>query len=411
MIKKEISSDEIDLIGLVKTIFQNKGKIIIIIIISILCAIFIEYNKPDPIFIAKTKVQPLYNTDTAFDLFNSLNVVRVDKEKFYKNFISNLQEKKVFNEAIKKFNYVDKANFNNDELYQEEVLRVSNSIKIDTQSEEIIKETQDRKKWVKVLNYVKDENKKATLERIQKKVYSRFSIMSINLRFRKDNIKFQIQNANQDFEKKVEKSLIEEKFVMEDLDAKIKNSILDYRYKLKKRIAHLKEQAIIARRVGLAKASASDFAGIGSPDYLRGYEAIEKQIEIISNRVYEEFFIDNYKLKREKRKFDQSKVLERSTVNKNYTKVVLKLENQLRSLKQEEYRLGEKEEIFEKIKESFFQNNESFSIVIFDPNFTRFINHSRFTLVRMILLAIFLGLILGIFYVLLLANFRKEINK
>ena len=49
---QETYNDEIDLSKVFRTILNGKIKIIIIVIISILCAIFIEYNKPDPTFTA-----------------------------------------------------------------------------------------------------------------------------------------------------------------------------------------------------------------------------------------------------------------------------------------------------------------------------------------------------------------------
>ena len=94
------------------------------------------------------------------------------------------------------------------------------------------------------------------------------------------------------------------KYKIEDLDQNISNSLVNYEKEIKSRLAYLEEQAEMARKLKIAKnslveAQASINVGILSdlstdiPYYLRGYEVIEKEIELIKNRKNKRAFIKN----------------------------------------------------------------------------------------------------------------------
>lgn len=92
-------------------------------------------------------------------------------------------------------------------------------------------------------------------------------------------------------------------FRIEDLTTKVSNLRADYEISADDRLAFLSEQAAIARKLNVAKNTieAQTFSSVGSvfasvetktPFYLRGYEAIEKEIELIESRENKSSFVE-----------------------------------------------------------------------------------------------------------------------
>ena len=113
-------------------------------------------------------------------------------------------------------------------------------------------------------------------------------------------------------------------FELEDLDFQINNALADYDRKISDRLAYLIEQAAIARKLGVAKNTieAQMFSAqngmvanvkTDTPFYLRGYEAIEKEIELIASRTKKEAFVVGLlELEQKQRKLKQDMTLERA---------------------------------------------------------------------------------------------------
>lgn len=113
-------------------------------------------------------------------------------------------------------------------------------------------------------------------------------------------------------------------FELEDLDFQINNALADYDRKTSDRLAYLIEQAAIARKLGVAKNAieAQMFSAqngmvanvkTDTPFYLRGYEAIEKEIELIASRTKKEAFVVGLlELEQKQRKLKQDMTLERA---------------------------------------------------------------------------------------------------
>ena len=88
--------------------------------------------------------------------------------------------------------------------------------------------------------------------------------------------------------------------VQSELDSKVRA----YQYEVAGQVAYLREQAAIARELGIEKGRLTDPASTGvsvnveseMPFYARGYRAIEKEIELIENREVASygFHIDGY---------------------------------------------------------------------------------------------------------------------
>jgi LPS O-antigen subunit length determinant protein (WzzB/FepE family) len=113
-------------------------------------------------------------------------------------------------------------------------------------------------------------------------------------------------------------------FEIEDISTIIDNALSDYDRKADDRVAFLREQSAIARKLGVKNNTieTQSFGGKNSvvtnvitemPLYLRGYEAIEKEIELIEARDNKEAFVDGFlELEQKKRQLEQDKTLERA---------------------------------------------------------------------------------------------------
>ena len=113
-------------------------------------------------------------------------------------------------------------------------------------------------------------------------------------------------------------------FELEDLEIAIKNAMLDYERQVSDRVAFLKEQAAIARTLNVAdntietQSFATQTGMITNittevPFYLRGYKAIEKELELLRSRDDLTPFIDNLaELQSQKRALEQDKTVERA---------------------------------------------------------------------------------------------------
>ena len=113
-------------------------------------------------------------------------------------------------------------------------------------------------------------------------------------------------------------------FELEDISTQITNILVDYDRKTSDRLAFLSEQALIARKLGVAKNTieAQTFSAqngvvasvkTDTPFYLRGYEAIEKEVELISSRKDKRAFASGLlELEQKKRALEQDKTLQRA---------------------------------------------------------------------------------------------------
>ena len=130
--------------------------------------------------------------------------------------------------------------------------------------------------------------------------------------------------SNQRFETLLRTQRLKRSFELEDISTQITNILADYDRKTSDRLAFLSEQALIARKLGVAKNTieAQTFSAqngvvasvkTDTPFYLRGYEAIEKEIELISSRKDKRAFTSGLlELEQKKRTLEQDKMLQRA---------------------------------------------------------------------------------------------------
>ena len=201
-------------------------------------------------------------------------------------YINVLNEKSVFEDAIRKFNLLEASQYNNEQEYSEAIIRLASSVKI-----------------------LSPPNRKKNL----KTSYSTY--FTINFQYHDyEKWKSVLTHVDEFANKLVKKTLTEEydnsllflinqkKYQLEDISIKIDNTLIDYDREISIRLAYLEEQSAIAQKLGIAK-NTIEVQTFGSqnallsnvqtdsPFYLRGYEAINKEIELIKSRKNKKAFV------------------------------------------------------------------------------------------------------------------------
>ena len=405
---KKISEDneDIDLLELAITIWKNKLKIFIIMLLFIISATIASYKQINqkPYYTATTEIRQISTFDEfRYETFNFyLDRIKTEKSKvlldtennnqhnnntiklptvvFSKKitssyllnlFVDKLDEGRIFRDAIKKFNLIDKNNYTDNQLYENNVTKLASSIKLLPPSKDakgynlnkwqIQFHTENKEGWQNIIRYIEKP---------------------IN-----EEIRLYLKEVLEEFvsnEKKLKNHRID------DLDLKILSAIEVYDRKTLSRVAFLKEQAQIARKLGIKKNSLIESPTfdtdvgiitnirIESPYYTRGYDMIEKEIELIQNREDKTLFIEELQnLEKAKEDLIKNKDIERFQNLINDTPIF---------------------------------NPSEFNAANISHLTTSFQTKKKESIIKPIFLAGLIGLILGIFYVLIESSIKLRLK-
>ena len=326
--------DEIDLLEFVQTIWDGKFKIAGVILMAVLGVVGFFLTQPPPSFTAKTEVKPI-TSDIAnrYQISNSLGFFEVysdkgkndgqDKDKndgqdtdkvkavvrfLDELFIEQLDTRLLFEDTFRKYAVLDKNDYETETDFNKAIIELAAAISLlppinvdgtakgESRRHWTIEfEFNDKEKWLNVLADVKAKANQNVRELIR------------------DNFTTTLAAA----EKK-------KAFEIEDISTIIDNALSDYERETDFKVAFLREQSAIARKLGVKNNTieTQSFGGKNSvvtnvitemPLYLRGYEAIEKEIELIEARDNKEAFVDGFlELEQKKRQLEQDKTLERA---------------------------------------------------------------------------------------------------
>jgi LPS O-antigen subunit length determinant protein (WzzB/FepE family) len=317
-------TDEIDLMEFSQTIWDGKFKIAGVIVMAVLGVAGFFLTQPAPSFIAKTEVKPI-TSDIAnrYQISNSLGFFEVysDKDKDNDNgkdkavvrfldelFIEQLDSRLLFEDAFRKYAVLDKNDYETETDFNKAIIELAAAISLlppinvdgtakgESRRHWTIEfEFNDKEKWLNSLADVKAKANKNVRELIR------------------DNFTTTLAAA----EKK-------KAFEIEDISTTIDNALSDYDRKADDRVAFLREQSAIARKLGVKNNTieTQSFGGKNSvvtnvktdtPFYLRGYEAIEKEIALVEARENKKAFVSGLlELEQKKRQLEQDKTLERA---------------------------------------------------------------------------------------------------
>ena len=334
--KKKYHNDEIDIYYLIRNFWENKNKIIIITTTFLILGFLYHYSL-EKSFLAKTNIKPISTFESdKYILYNFLSFGTEETEnteeteeteetenyKFKFNqdtllnlFISKIQTEELIEKGIKKFQLVNKDNFEKEADYNQEVKRTAISI-IDRLTPPL--------KDAQVYNDKQNKTYQLSFWQFNyqiKDVTNWISFLEFVEKTANDEIRMNLIDR---FNEEIKILDINLKFKLEDIEQRIKNKLDDYKLKTFSKIEFLKEQAEIARTLGI-KANTlevenfrTDITAIitniepQNSYYLKGYQMIEKEISLIKSRKNEKAFISNLiELERKKRSILQDKSIER----------------------------------------------------------------------------------------------------
>ena len=321
------NNDGIELSKFIRLLSKFKVGIFLSLIAPIIFVIVYQSIMPPINFTATTKVQSMKATEinkykflnqaiflnekfkekfsdeyrSSFSSFNG--VTEITESSLLSLFFEVLDDRKLFEEGIRKYGLVDINKYENKELYDIAVTNLAAKVKINTpeRMEVIFKKPfehgiikfvyNDEDKWRKVLSHVSETANLAVKQILQNQFNTYVSLNEIYK-----------ENQQMIFE------------------LKTLNMIDDYEDEMRDRLLYLEEQVKIARQLNIAKVGPSSLMG-NQPSalgyimndklyYLRGYEAIEKEMELIKNRSSEQkksFIPDLLEIKQQTREIVQEK--------------------------------------------------------------------------------------------------------
>jgi LPS O-antigen subunit length determinant protein (WzzB/FepE family) len=300
-------SDEVDLVELIQTVWNGKLVILAFVFVSLAAAFGFTIARPAPDFIATSQIKPIFTEDEEkYRKFNLVGIYKVNADGLLARFIEQLDNRQVVQKLLVKHRLVDRNDFDSDEDFDDALVQLASSINIapDDDSQQIGEDAKhwqlsfeynDRDKWLALLKDLKLE----TTDEVQRLVTMQFANITETL-------------------------VTKRAFELEDLETAIDNTFADYEQVVAKRVAFLQEQAAIARTLNVAdntieaqsfdsKSGMITNVATEVPFYLRGYKAIEKELELLRSRDDAVPFIDNLaELQRQKRAIKQDKTVERA---------------------------------------------------------------------------------------------------
>ena len=422
---------EIDFIELMLTVWRGKWKIAVTVIISLI-AITSYQSFQTKQYTVITEIKPIDKLAMNKYVFfnntirqNNFNFQKITKLSLLNLYIDTLNDKSVFEDAMLKLNFLDASQYSDEQTYNDAIIKLASSVKILTPLVDIKKLGKleisyhtvnfihdDVKKWQNVLIYADEIANQIVKKKILENYKNSLSFLKHNKEYQIEIIKKLIINTQIDFDYEMKKLDMIREFQLEDIQTKIDNAMVDYDREIVNRLAFLREQEAIARKLKVAKNTieAQTFSSqngmvanieTNTPFYLRGYEAIEKEIELIQARDDKRAFVKGLlKLEQEKRSLEQDRTLLRVEKNTVFLDSFIELKKKQRAIEQDK--------TIEQIELAFqltpLANNNEFSAAFAKVLTSKFENNNNNNLVPTIMIA----LIAGIFYVLISNKFQSH---
>jgi LPS O-antigen subunit length determinant protein (WzzB/FepE family) len=300
---KPTYDDEIDLIGILKTLWNGKWKIIGFVVVSLLGVFGYQTYQPPPTFILTIEIKPITSVETQrYQAFNAAGFFTISREQLLSLYLEQLDERVFFEQAIREYKLLDVEEYDDEQAYNKAVLALVSTVEILSP----LKKNDSRYTAIRVKHH-DDEKWKKTILSVDSSVSQ--SVKSI---------------LQQRFQMSLSVSRQKRAFDIEDLAVKIDNARADHLRFIEDRLAFLIEQREIAKKLGIAQSSieTQTFKTLNSfitnveldtPYYFRGYESISKEIELIQSRTNKDAFTPGlHELQQKLRNLNQDKTFERA---------------------------------------------------------------------------------------------------
>jgi LPS O-antigen subunit length determinant protein (WzzB/FepE family) len=302
--------DEISLVDLIQTIWDGRWLIALVTSVSVTVGALFAFLVPKS-YEAQLDIKPIPTTvSQPYAELNAIGYFKVEPGTLFQLFLEDLTLRRSLVEAIKKHGYITRASGETDQKFEERVLTTAYDFELIPPTDKDDKRTKDRRTdWS--INFKTQDPELAQVVLTTALGISNQSVQSL-LKTR--------------FEQQVAISSRANRYALEDLRLNLNNTIEDYDKQVRNRLAFLREQAAIARSLNIAKNTieAQAFQGAASsvvnvktesPFYLRGYEAIEKEIQLLGTRKGKKEYIDALiDIEKKTRDIEQSRLIDRAKV-------------------------------------------------------------------------------------------------
>ncbi|MCD8515964.1 MAG: Wzz/FepE/Etk N-terminal domain-containing protein [Burkholderiaceae bacterium] len=315
----QYQDDEIDLAQLVSTVWEGRWLIALVTALTMLAGGLFAFLAPQTLS-GRFEVRPItVGQASAYETLNALEFFNVDRSRLLGLFTEDLITRETLVEAIREYGAVKRQPDESELEYEIRLVAEAYQYQILPPTDpEDTRNRDPRTTWVVDFKSGEDQD---TI---------RF-ILNQALRNSQDNVR---QTLQEQFTRLVKVRERDAEFQLEDIEFKLGNLLEDYDKNVRNRVAYLQEQAEIARSLGIAKntietqtfqAGASVVANLteNQPFYLRGYEAIEKEIKLIQSREQKEAYIGELiELEAQARAIEQNQLIDRAIVAFNETPIV-----------------------------------------------------------------------------------------
>jgi LPS O-antigen subunit length determinant protein (WzzB/FepE family) len=304
--------DEINLAEIAQTIWDGKWIIVAITSISIIGGGLFSVLAPKS-FSGSLEIRPIpLSQSQQYNELNTLEFFTITPAVLLDRFIEDISQRESLAQSIIKFSSIKKNNAESEDEFANRVLSTAYNYKLIAPTSG----TEGRNREIKPHWTIEFNVSEPSTEAIQ-------LILNDALNRSTENVRTLTSSL---FEQKVSITERSQRYTIEDLRLSVSNQKEDYEKQVRNRLAFLSEQAQIARSLGISKntietqtfqTGTSFVANVVSetPFYLRGYEAIEKEVKLLQTRKgIEAFIAELIEIENKKRSIEQDKTIERSKV-------------------------------------------------------------------------------------------------
>lgn len=319
----QIPENEIDLIELFETVWDGRWLIVAITAVCVFLGGTFAFFAPKT-YTGQFEIRPITSwASQQYTDLNSLDFFNIDRSRLLSLFIEDLSVKDTIAAAIRERS-------ENPQTEDETALEYSDRVLLEAAAFRLVPPTSETPEGQAARNREIRRYWTMEVESSESPEIIR-SVLRQSLSNSQTNVRSIIK---QSFEGFVRLRRKEASFQLKDINTERNNLFEDYDKTLKKRLSYLEEQAEIARTLDIAKntldaqlfqAGSAFVANVNNetPFYLRGYEAIEKEIQLLKDRDNKEAFIaDLIKVEQQARKLEQNQLIDRAVVAFNNTPVV-----------------------------------------------------------------------------------------
>ena len=277
------NNDEIDLADLIRSLWLGKWVVISTTIVAVMAAVIYLTITPKT-YTGALEISPLSSVDAeVYLILNESELIGINNKQLETLFIEDILTYEALEASIKESSYLEKLATESELEFSLRISHAARTFSLSKPSNKKDKEQQP--KWTLAITTQQPE--------------LAIKVVSDALSVANDSVNHQVQIMMDKHLAAHSRGIIRE---LEDIDTATSIALSKEKLKIQSRLAYLKEQASLARAIGIDKntLTAQTFTTQSAlvtsvnkeePFYLRGYIAIEKEIEILSSRQSPQLFI------------------------------------------------------------------------------------------------------------------------